>query len=95
MDGVGPWLGVGAVEGEKYPPPRAGKRARAGNFARGLCFWGPGGPVTNTSEKRLAEVVERQGSMIVEGRALVSRCDGTYNYWSEWRGMEIFRPIGR
>ena len=30
-------------------------------------------------EKRSAEVVEEQGSMIGEGRALVSRGDGTYN----------------
>ena len=35
MGGVGPWPGVGAVEGEKYAPPRAGEWAGVGNFAGG------------------------------------------------------------
>ena len=56
----------------------AGKKGKSGNGA------GPGkigvrGGKGIGGEKRLAEVVERQGSMIGEGRALVKRGDGAYD----------------
>ena len=56
----------------------AGKRGKSGNGA------GPGkigvrGGKGKGGEKRLAEMVERQGSMIGEGRALVKRGDGAYD----------------
>ena len=56
----------------------AGKRGKSGNGA------GPGkigvrGGKGKGGEKRLAEVVERQGSMIGEGRALVKRGDGAFD----------------
>ena len=56
----------------------AGKRGKSGNGA------GPGkigvrGERGKGGVKRLAEVVERQGSMIGEGRALVKRGDGAYD----------------
>ena len=55
-----------------------GKKGKSGNGA------GPGkigvrGGKGKGGEKKLAEVVERQGSMIGEGRALASRGDGTYD----------------
>ena len=55
-----------------------GKKGKSGKGA------GPGkigvrGGKGKGGEKGLAEVVERQGSMIGEGRALVSRGDGTYD----------------
>ena len=55
-----------------------GKRGKSGNGA------GPGkigvrGGKGKGGGKRLAEVVERQGSMIGEGRALVKRGDGAYD----------------
>ena len=55
-----------------------GKKGKSGNGA------GPGkigvrGGKGKGGEKRLAEVVEKRGSMIGEGRALVSRGDGTYD----------------
>ena len=54
---------------------------KGGKSGRGA---GPGkigvrGGKGKDGEKRLAEVIERQGSMIGEGRALVSRGDGTYD----------------
>ena len=56
----------------------AGKRGKSGNGA------GPGkigvrGGKGKGGTKRLAEVVERQGNMIGEGRALVKRGDGAYD----------------
>ena len=56
----------------------AGKKGKSGKGA------GPGkigvrGGKGKGGEKRLAEVVERQGSMIGEGRALVKRGDGAYD----------------
>ena len=55
-----------------------GKKGKSGNGA------GPGkigvrGGKGKGGEKRLAEVVERQGSMIGEGRALVKRGDGAFD----------------
>ena len=64
-----------------------GKRGKSGNGA------GPGkigvrGGKGKGGERRLAEVVTRQGSMIGEGRALASRGDGTYDLLEgmEWDG---------
>ena len=56
----------------------AGKKGKSGNGVRPGKIGVRGGKGKG-GEKRLAEVVERQGSMIGEGRALVKRGDGAFD----------------
>ena len=56
----------------------ADKKGKGGNGA-GHGKIGVRGGKGKDGEKSLAEVIERQGSMIGEGRALVKRGDGAYD----------------